>query len=276
MDWSSVLVTGGMAAAAAALGWLLTVALKRLPGRWRHGAFMIAAVAPVPFFLWGLPLVHHWQQRLTAERVFDRNRVLTLLEKQHPEIRAQFTETMTRAMREGNSALTRQRGAGWGQQVLGKYVVDYLPRASDEALLDFVAATIELLDQLRQRPDDACFVFVFGSPEAKTQLQGSYPSELGKRLVAAQERVVESAIEHPEAAPDAAETDALTERMVTSALSKHGDEIAGAFSKLAQPEQVPEAERKRVCWAVRELFAEAVALPAPANARALRALVTRH
>jgi hypothetical protein len=272
MDWGSILTMACVGAAGGLLGALVAIPLKALGPRVRQIAVTAAvAISIVVGNTVAVPQVREWRARAKADEVFNQHRIFLLLEKDHPEIRAQFAAMIVPLAVHGKSSVEAQAFA-WGETTLGKHLADYIPRASDDVLLEYVTFMVELLDHLRAQSADACFVFLFGEPEAKRELIIS-DAELRKKMLALSTRVVESAMEDPRPVPGSSDTDVLMDQVLERLISKHGPEFVRGLEQIETP-QAPSTDRKQVCHVVRELYHEAVSLGPPSSARVLRAMLS--
>lgn len=131
--------------------------------RVRHAGSMSVALLVILHACSARSMSPEERARVEAAKMIEGQRSLSLLASRHPEIRDDFVKMMEEVVRKGGT-LQQARAAGlaWGRTRGLEYIQRYLPRASDQAVVNYVSTVIDLLEELRREDEDACFLFLFG------------------------------------------------------------------------------------------------------------------
>ena len=122
-----------------------------------------------------LPEIRTWEARSQATKYIEGARLFSLLAVKHPEIREQVTRLFVDLARKG--ATTEEAyvaGIAFGRQLVEPYFAQYAPYASDEALINFFSLYLSLLEQLKERQDDACFVCLLPTSPRESRFSIAY------------------------------------------------------------------------------------------------------
>jgi len=261
--WWDVILAGASGALAVLIASL--VLLKN----YRGNRIAYIVVVLIAFFVlntlsrtYVLPEIRDWQARREVSKFFEENRFYSLLASRHPEIREQFSNLYTDSMRSGTPKdEVLGTAMEWGRQVMTPYLRIYIPNASNEALTNFVSFSVEILDQLKEREDDACFVWLFGgNTSTQGDIRNSITESEEKRMWDVMADVLESAISSPQYTTDVNKAMKLMETLVNGLVAKHGVEFIEVLAMLEQP-QSPNVDRKAVCNVASELYHEALLVP---------------
>jgi hypothetical protein len=273
MSWNPLLA-GVSAALASILATLVVRNLKEKRGAYAV-VFVIAFV--ILNFLsrsYVLPAIRVWEAPSQAQKLIEGNRLFSLLAVKHPEIREQYTRLVVDLARKGATTEETYVASGaWGRQLVKPYLGQYVPYASDEALVNFFSFFVSILEQLKGRQDDACFVWMFGDNVANPMLLPNTMREADQqgRMLDVMADVVESAITEPHQAIDQQQAAQELETFINVLAEKHGRKFLEALAMLEQP-HAPSVDRKAVCDAATTLYREALLLPEGGRELLLRSL----
>lgn len=274
MSLTIIAAMAGIGALGALLGSVLALPLRN---RNRGAYSAVVAVLTIVAITAGqqlvVPELKLRQARAEATAELKKNPVFSLLIARHPEVESGFIAIVEESVKKGETAeQAKQRGIVWGHSTIGKFLPQYLPLASDAALIGFTTKTVELLDRVAAKSTDACWVSLFGTAEQQHALADELmPPDLLPVMMSAMEGVLRSAIESPAAADPNANPDQLLELLVTGLVEKQGPELAQTLQALANP-TAPGVDKAALCHASRAMFREALGMPAPQNALVLRAM----
>lgn len=211
--------------------------------------------------------------RYSAEELVDQaireSPAVGLLVQEHPELRQNLSRLFDSLVAAGASRKAAfGAGVAWGRKVLTPYLQQYLPVASDSALLLFGEASSDMLDGLRQNPE-ACMDYLFG-PGNRPAVQPIPPARQ-KQLGDAIELVIRSALAEPHPAMTPAQVNQTIKGLVTGLIGKWGPSGATALETFGSPasaRQNPAAS----CNVAYQLYRYIVSLPEDRAATTLRAL----
>ena len=86
-----------------------------------------------------------------VRKAIRENRTLAALASKQPEIGDQFEALMVEVVRTGGSAeQARARSREWGRTVVGPYFAQYAPLASDQALVGYAMALVDMLERVNR------------------------------------------------------------------------------------------------------------------------------
>jgi hypothetical protein len=154
--------------------------------------------------------------------------------------------------------------------------LEALSRASDESLLEFGTLSLRVLDDLGSRADDSCFSYVYGTPATQARVARDVLSKTwAPEFLAVSALVVESALKNPAIPSAGAAAQELLDPLLVRLAEKHGEGFLNTLKTLENPSG-PLISHSEVCFALRELFREALALPSPTRASVLRALFSSY
>ncbi len=220
-----------------------------------------------------LPEIRAWEARREASRFFVENRLFSLLVARHPEIRDQFTTLMVDLTRQGASQEEANlEGIAWGRKLVGPYFQQYAPSASSDSLGHFVSVTVEILEQLGAREDEACYFWMFGGqapPGFSFSATVSHDDQM--RMLDAMADVVESSISAPQKPPDAQQAGSALESLIAGLMETHGEGFVASLAILEQP-NAPNIDRRAACNVATEFYRAALSLPEAQQSVLLRSL----
>jgi hypothetical protein len=221
-----------------------------------------------------VPQVRAWQIRRTSDRVLMDNPLLRTLSEKHPEIRDMFAALMVEAVRRGNTrGEVNQQALAFGRKLVEPYFSRYAPQASDAALARYVGVMVEVLDDLGGRDPEGCFRLLFGQGGEGTAAAVSVSPGHKQEMSEAMAEVVRSAIESPVPPADPAAAEALIVTVTGRMAERHGPGILASLESLANP-AAPGVDHAGACKATREMYREALRLPAADGGTLLRFLFT--
>jgi hypothetical protein len=221
-----------------------------------------------------VPQVRGWQIRRTSDQVLDENAFLKTLSDRHPEIREMFAALMVEAVRPGSTREeVNARSLAFGRRLVEPYFSRYAPRASDAALARYVGVMVAVLDDLAGRDPDGCFRLLFGQGTQGAAAAISVSPAHRQEMSAAMVEVVESALHAPAAPADPAAAEALIATVTGRMAERHGPGILASLESLANP-AAPGVDHAGACNATREMYREALRLPAADSGTLLRFLFT--
>lgn len=158
--------------------------------------------------------------------------------------------------------------AARARPLIGGIVARYLPTASDEAIVQATAVSLDTLHALLSQSPSACLDYV--RPRRAANVLNSLPRELRRRESEALAAIVESGAQ---GAPqgDGEAVDADLDAVYGELRAQFGDE-ANVLGRLDSPDVEPRV----ACRVVTALYEGALDLPAPRNAQVLRRLLARN
>jgi hypothetical protein len=148
--------------------------------------------------------------------------------------------------------------------VLSPVFEEYLPKASDAALVRYASAMASALRRL-QADGRRCYALLFPAPGRAGTISRA---EGGDELTTAFRMVVTTASAAAPAVPTEAAIDPILGKVMAPLSAKYGADVA-----LLDPSQMPNADPARVCAVFTDLFEEIGRLPAPERAPVIRYLL---
>jgi hypothetical protein len=157
---------------------------------------------------------------------------------------------------------------------LGKVISDvlprYLPKASDDSVVDFENSLVRLLDELNHANPDACYAALFPNQFGEPGLVQKYATRKTQEdFLAAMNEVVESAITRPQGPPNSKKSEELLQPIKTSLAKDYGSDL-----KLLLNTAQNSSERKKVCEITSDMYRQIGSLPRADAGEALRYLLS--
>ena len=253
------LVTAGIAAAAAVVGW--TIARWTGPvGTRRHRSALL--VGSVLAFVVGsatlMPRARGWKQERDVAALLESEPLFAALLGDDPSLREPLRAGLLQAMREG----PRDEVFLAGQRLLSPRLWRYVPGASDAAAVDLGRALVVALERLEARDPRQCYRFLF--PAAAGPPAGSV-SLWDEGILNAFRKVVATSRDGSAEPLDRRAARKSLDAVFARLRERHGADV----DVLRHPE-APGVDRARVCAMTIALYSELVALPPGAAGQALR------
>ncbi len=161
------------------------------------------------------PEVRAWQAQRDIERLFQDDPFYSAVLADHPELRGPLETAFTEALKNGNPTEAKQAGSA----VLAPIVSEYLPRASDDALVGFARAMVATLSALQSDDPNRCYQSLHPGVDGPV-----YPTEDEGRseLMSAMAPVVESAQQDPREADSGDNVTAVLEGLQARLTERYG------------------------------------------------------
>jgi hypothetical protein len=211
----------------------------------------------------GLQMWSTWNTPHRVEQVIHDDRLLSLLVKARPEVRDRLRDAMIAGEQNERDANGRAY-VNPAARVLGELLPEYLPICSDAAAIRYAKETVTVLERLEADPSDICYRWLHSSGY-HVDLDGVLGKDGLDPLADAMTEVVRSALETPQAVPNASEAEALRARAlgnVTKDVSLH-------------PLGLPLTDKKRSCRTVERTFKAILDLPEKQSSLVLRDMFSK-
>lgn len=191
--------------------------------------------------------------------LLEQDTVLRTILDDHPELEPPFRAAMVDAIKTGD----RAAASAAGHAILGSVFPQYVAKATDESVYAFAQQLVTTLEAIRADDPKRCFQYLFPQVAGGTALQ---EGEGRSAVYAAMEGVVTSSGAGP--APESAEAiQEVLDGVVSSLQATYGEDLW----MLSGPAD-PDVDQSAVCAMTIDLYAGALALPAPDSHRLLRYL----
>jgi hypothetical protein len=219
------------------------------------------------------PKIRVWEARQEVSKLVAENRLFSVLAARHPEIHDQIATLMVDVSRRGASPKEANlEGFAWGRELIRPYFDQYAPIASSDSLGRFVSVTVEILEQLSAREDEACYFWMFGG---QTPPGFSFSDAISQsdqtRMADAMADVIESSIPAPREPLDAKQAGSAIESFIGGLMETHGEAFVASLAILQQP-NAPNIDKRAACDAATEFYRAALGLPEAQQGPLLRSL----
>jgi hypothetical protein len=274
--WHSAVVAGVSGALAA----LVASALVR--DRGQHKTSYAIVFALVFAGLNGMaqrvitPELRAWDARRSAAGILSQNRLLRTLSERHPELRESFADMVSDLARTGSSgADARAAGVNWGRTKVGELLPQYLPVASDVALVQFTEANVEAIEVFTGRSDPLCFAWLRGEATPIAGEASAIPEAVLDHMSNAMAVVIESAPAPNQTHLDDAVATVDMQRVAATVAINHGSDTLGRMAALGDPNpRLDDKQKLEVCKAAATLYKEVLTFPEPHRSGLLRHLLS--
>jgi hypothetical protein len=180
----------------------------------------------------------------------------------YQEIRAEILDSL----RKGES---QPQSIARGRRLILGLVKKYIPRASDDAIIGYVNAMIQEIEELAAKDPELCYQFLFpekyGTPDTTKHLK----PETQRADLNALAEVIRTAVEKPQAEPDKVAGEAVVRKVLNTYYETRGDDV-----NLLKDPFAPGVDKCKVCNLVAVLYREIVNLPKEKSSLALRYMLS--
>jgi len=155
--------------------------------------------------------------------------LLAAIEQADPATYGRIRDAMSAEEARGKSGEELQAAIA---PYLGMVVKRYLPKASDQAILDFTQVMVLEIGQIGAKSADACYDFLFPRASAPPLMAAQYVSpEVSERDVMTAAAVIESGYRYPHTVPAKEEVASSLNLVVSQLVATYGSEDVVTFAK---------------------------------------------
>lgn len=265
MSW----IAGAVAAVCVGIagGVSMLVIRDRLHRKWIHLAVWVG-LALVLAGLSHLFITPPLEARYEAGMLDDalaRNAAFSAIKKHDPQTYGLMMSELREGLLKGQ---TRAQLVELARHQIGAVVQKRLPRASDEAAIEYMRVMVQEMTELRQRGGDLCYRFLFGGPQQSLDMRQYVSVNTIEADTSALSQVVRSSTVSPQPVPLQAD---VAERMkpVLAALSgRYGPDLA-----LLQQPQAPGVDRDKLCSISIDMYTVILQMPPADSGKLIRYLM---
>jgi hypothetical protein len=200
-----------------------------------------------------LPAINSWKYQRDLDRslldISAYQQIAKYDMQAYQEIRAEILDST----KKGENPT---QAIGRGRKKIGALVTRYIPHASDEAIVRYMIAMIQEIEELANKDPDLCYQFLFpdryGSPDSTKY----FKPDTQRADLNALADVIRTAAEQPQPEPDKTQGEALLKKVMSSFYEAHGEE-----AQLLRDPFAPGIDKGKVCNLIAELYREALKLP---------------
>ncbi len=265
MNWFLVVAAALCAALAAGIATL--VVRRRREQKWLH-----AAVAVVSFaLLLGLSrfsVVPPLQARWEASRVdakLSSNPAFAAIKKHDAATYERIMSQLRTGLLEGRDQHVLLEAV---RAEVSQLVQKRLPRASDDAAVQYMRVMVQEMQELRTQGADFCYRFLFAAPGQGLNLAQHVSANTMQADYSALSQVVRTSTESPQPVPQQAEVAAKLEPVVAALAGRYGRDIV----MLQQP-QAPTVDKTKLCDMNIDLYSVILQMPVADSGRLIRYLM---
>jgi hypothetical protein len=209
-----------------------------------------------------------WWDLRTAEREISEVPAFKALKEHDPETYRNF-------MADVEGAIRNRKGTDEAIKSMRARVIDLvqerLPIASNEAAMEYIAATMTELDELYERGDDTCHQFMFPADGVvPLDIQKYVSKEAQQNDLRALAMVIESSSRNPQDVPEEREVMPHLQPVFERLASTYGGDIA-----LIQNPGAPGADKRKLCAIVSDLYSQVLQMPAEEGGKVLRFMISQ-
>ena len=210
------------------------------------------------------PRIHAWKAARDIDALLRDDPFYSVILADHPAVREPLRAGLLKAVQSSNPS---EAATQVGASVLGPIFPAYIPRASDQALVQFTAKMVATLMAIRQQDPNRCYGFLYPARGPVTAVRNEEGAE---GLLRALQMVVTSSRSHAPPIPKEEAVSAALQVVFATLASKYGDDI-----QLLQHADGVGVDRAKVCSLTIDLFEEIGRLPPESQAPLLRFLYSQ-
>ena len=262
MNWTSILIAGLAGAIAGGLARLLVDPKENKGGYGVAFAILFAALY-LGSRLYILPTI----EMRKAEAKLQEIPAFKAIKLHDSETYAQIMVEVKSAMKAGSG---EARYIAIVREHVTRIVQKRLPKASNEAVVAYIGATMVELDELYKRGDDLCHRFLFPQPGDALDARAYFSQETQDADLAALARVIETSARDPQRVPEDFEVLPKLQPIFEDLASEYGSQVA-----LLQRPNGFGVNKRKVCEIASGMYDKILALPVDDSGRILRFLVSQ-
>jgi hypothetical protein len=151
-----------------------------------------------------------------------------------------------------------------------KVIEQHLPRASDDAVIDYMGVMIAEMELLEKKGNDLCYRFLFPQNGSWIDPRQHFPKKLQDEDLTALAAVIKTSAEDPQPIPDEADVMDNLQSVVVELSNEHGDDI-----EMLQNPIAPTVNRRKICTMSADLYNTIFALQRSESGPLLRYLLAQ-
>lgn len=176
----------------------------------------------------------------------------------YAQIRTQIVESVLKG--EGlDQAIVRAR------KLVGESLGKYVPHASDDAILGYIRAMIQEIEELASKDPELCYQFIFpevyGAPDATKHLK----PETQRADLQALAELIRTGAEKPQVPPDREKGETLLKKVMQDFYATRGEEALLLRQPFAR-----DVDKAKVCHLIADFYKETLKLPKEESSLLLR------
>jgi hypothetical protein len=266
MDWMTIvfIATAGLISALVAF---LT------PKRLRRNGIVPTAIFILLFVSLGAlvkqcvsPAIHLWKSQREIDQSLSQISAYQYIAKYDPKAYQQIRDKILDSIKKGES---QEQATARGRKVVAVFVSKYIPRASDEAVIRYMNAMVQEIEELASKDPEICYQFLFPERYGTSDIPQNLKPETRRADLAALADVIRTAAEQPQPEPDQKKGEESLKRLMNSFYQAHGDE---AF--LLKDPFAPGIDKEKVCRLIASFYKEGLNLPKEEAGMVLRYMLS--
>ncbi len=267
MSWISVVVA---LACAGAAGLMVVLVLRGRTRETSHYAALWLVLAGLPFAAAQQFITPALQARYDASRVdasLSSHAAFVAIKKHDPQAYDRIMFELREGLLAGQSQgvlIERVRAQ------VTSLVQQRLPRASDEAAIEYMRVMVQEMHELRRHGSELCHRFLFPQPGDSLNLTRYVSANLRDADAAALSQVVRSSTLSPQAVPQKAEVLPRMQPVMTALSARHGADLA-----LLERPQTPGIDRDKLCAINIDLYSVILQMPPSDAGKLIRYLMSQ-
>jgi len=266
MDWIEIVVIVMAGVIPAVAAYLTSKRLKK--GR------IVPIVVFILFFV-GLgalvkqsviPAIHVWKSQREIDQSLSQISAYQYIakydSKAYQQIRSEILDSIKKG--EGQGQATAR-----GRKVVAAFVSKYIPRASDEAVIRYMNAMVQEIEELANKDPEICYRFLFPERYETPDIPQNLKPDTQRADLAALADVIRTATEQPQPEPDQKKSGESLKRVMNAFHQTHGDEAL-----LLKDPFAPGIDKGKVCSLIASFYKEVLNLPKEEGGMVLRYMLS--
>lgn len=212
------------------------------------------------------PVFHTWKSERELERSLSEIIAFQHIAKYDPQVYQRIRTELVDSIHKGES---QEQAVGRARQTVVGLVMQYIPHASDEAVVRYVKAMTLEIEELADKDPEACYRFLFPARYGSADVTRYIKTETQRADLAALAEVIRTAAEQPQPLPNAETGDALLKNLMKEFYASQGDDALLLGDPFA-----PGVDKKKVSKLIASLYREALDLPQEESGLLLRHMLS--
>jgi hypothetical protein len=216
--------------------------------------------------LFVLPYILEWKYRGDIQSALSHISVFQHIAKYDPKAYQEVNREILASMKNRES---QDEAIGRARKRMADLVAAYIPRASDDAILRYMKAMVNEMEELAGKNPELCYQFLFPQKYGAVDVTQHLLPETQREDLVALEEVIRTAVEQPQSLPNPAAAETLLKKSLSQFSQAHGEDTL-----LLKDPFAPGIDKGKVCGLIASLYKEVLKLPETESSLVLRYMLS--
>ena len=213
-----------------------------------------------------IPPLHLWTSQREIEKSLLEISAYEIIAKYDSKAYEQIRQEILNSLKNGES---QDEASGRARRRVAELVSEYIPRASDDAILRYMKAMVKEMDELAAKNPELCYQFLFPQKYGPADVNEHLTPETQRENLVALAEVIRTAVEQPQSLPDTAAAETLLKNTLNQFSQGHREDTL-----LLKDPFAPGIDKGKACSLIASLYKEVLRLPEKESSLVLRYMLS--